>query len=267
MGRPLGDHGLMISMLDDPGRESGRAVRGPVPGTCAVRFGSAELSADADRPGGWLLTVDGISQSYVDLDDPTYLEFEYVRYLAYVVDSLEPSGAPLDVVHVGGGAGTFPRYVSAVRPGSRNLVIEADAALAEFVDEHLGLRAVPGVELRIGDGVTEISALPTASADVVVADAFEGLQMGQGITGGEFTDQVARVLRPDGVYLLNLIAPLDSLDVAYAVFPHRVLLDGDMFAGYDGNQVLAASRVPLPLEALRRRAEGAWFPTRVSGEF
>lgn len=170
------------------------------------------------------------------------------------------------MVHVGGGAATFPRYLSAVRPGSRHLVIEADAALVEFLDERLGLRAVPGIELRIGDGLTEVAMLPAASAHVVVADAFEGLRMVQGITGTEFTDQVARVLRPDGVYLLNLVDAQNSLDAVYATFPHRVLLDGDMFAGYDGNQVLAASRVPLPVEALRRRAEQAWLPTRVSAE-
>ena len=51
----------------------------PVPGEYPVRFGTAELLADADRPGGWLVSVEGVAQSYVDLEDPLHLEFDYVR--------------------------------------------------------------------------------------------------------------------------------------------------------------------------------------------
>ncbi|MFE3190786.1 spermidine synthase [Nocardia sp. NPDC059240] len=236
----------------------------PVAGVRRVRFGNAELSADPERPGGWLLRVDGIAQSYVDLDDPSYLELEYLRYMGYVVDAVEPFDRPLDVVHIGGGGGTFPRYLSAVRPGSRHLIIEADAALAEFVDERLGLRAVPGVDLRIGDGLTELATLPDASADLLVADAFEGLRMAAGITGPVFTAQAARVLRPDGIYLVNLVGTRHHLDEIRASFPYRVLLDGDVFAGYIGNQVLAASRIPLPLDALHRRTDQEMPPVRVA---
>ncbi|WP_084524074.1 spermidine synthase [Nocardia inohanensis] len=244
--------------------DSARPPFQPVAGMREVRFGIAELSADEERPGGWSLRVNGIAQSYVDLDDPTFLELEYLRYLGYVVDSMEPATAPLDVVHIGGGGGTFPRYLSAVRPGSRHLVIEADERLAEFVDERLGLRSVPGVELRIGDGLIEIVTLPAACADLVVADAFEGLQMAAGITGADFTAEVARVLRTEGIYLLNLVGTRHHLDEIHAVFPHTALLDGDVFAGYRGNQVLAASRSPLPLEALDRQAAQAVPPFRVA---
>ncbi|MFI1912341.1 spermidine synthase [Nocardia sp. NPDC020380] len=246
--------------------EDMRPAPEPFPGTRTVRFGIAELSADEERPGGWLLTVNGIAQSYIDLDDPTYLELEYLRYMAYVVDALEPADAALDVLHVGGGGAAFPRYLAAVRPGSRHLIIEADAPLADFVDERLGLRGLPGVDLRIGDGLTEIATLPADSADIVVADAFEGLRIAQGITGADFTAQVARVLRPEGVYLLNLVGTRHHLEDIRAMFPHRVLVDGDVFAGYIGNQVLAVSRAPLPLDALYQRAEQTWPPARVAPE-
>ena len=72
--------------------------------------GVPEMLADADRPGGWLLLTDRIRQSYVDLGAPTYLEFEYMRGLANVLDALP--GKPLTLVHVGGGGLTLPRYVA-----------------------------------------------------------------------------------------------------------------------------------------------------------
>ena len=38
-----------------------------------------ELIADDEHPGGTMLVMDDVRQSYVDIDDPTYLDFEYVR--------------------------------------------------------------------------------------------------------------------------------------------------------------------------------------------
>src|SRR5438094_1038191 len=107
----------------------------PVPGEYPVRFGTAELLADADWPGGWLLSVGGVAQSYVDLEDPTHLEFDYVRRIGDVIDCLEPG--PLVALHLGGAGCTLPRYVAATRPGSRQLVFDADGELIELVREHL----------------------------------------------------------------------------------------------------------------------------------
>ena len=60
-----------------------------------VRLGSAELVPDLDRTGGWLLFIDGVPQSGIDLDDPGYLEFEYVRRIGHAADLAFPAGAPL----------------------------------------------------------------------------------------------------------------------------------------------------------------------------
>lgn len=63
------------------------SVSEPVPVGRAVDFGAARLLPDVDRPRAWLLTVDGAPQSYVDLDDPEYLEFEYARRIAYAAEA------------------------------------------------------------------------------------------------------------------------------------------------------------------------------------
>ena len=79
----------------------------------------ARVVVDAARPSGRTLVLDGVEASYVDLVDPTHLEFPYVRRLADVVDVAAPAGRALDVLHLGGGGCTLPRYVAATRPGSR----------------------------------------------------------------------------------------------------------------------------------------------------
>jgi len=58
----------------------------------AVDSGMAELLLDAGRPGAWMLLVDDVPQSHVDLSDPEYLDFDYMRRLGHVADLAGPAG-------------------------------------------------------------------------------------------------------------------------------------------------------------------------------
>ncbi len=104
-----------------------------------VDSGLAELVADPDRPRAWTLLVDGAPQSHVDLNEPGYLEFEYMRRIGHLIDLAAPPGEPLRVLHLGAGALTLARYVAVTRPGSGQLAVESDAALADLVRRRLPL--------------------------------------------------------------------------------------------------------------------------------
>ena len=232
--------------------------------------GAVELLADADRPGGWLVLVDRIRQSYVDLDDPTYLDFEYVQGFADVIDALEPAG-PLAVTHIGGAGCTLVRWVATTRPGSPQIVLEPDEALTALVRNRLPFPRGARVRVRPVDGRAGVAALRDASADVVVLDAFQGGRVPAELTSVEFLADVARVLRPQGVLLANLAdgPPLRYTRrvtaTAAAVLPQAALRsDPAVFRGRRyGNLVLAASRGALPLAGLVRAAASAMFPQRV----
>jgi spermidine synthase len=118
-----------------------------------------------------MLLVDGVPQSHVDLDDPSYLDFEYVRRLGHVIDTAAPAAQPLRVLHLGAGALTLARYVTATRPSSTQLAVEVDAALVDLVRRRLPLR---GVRVRIGDARAVLERLRAGSFDVVIADVFAG---------------------------------------------------------------------------------------------
>jgi len=227
----------------------------PTGGTWEVGFGTAELVRDLDRAHGWMLLVEGTPQSYLDLTDPTYLEFEYVRLLADVVDQL-PAG-PVTAVHLGGGGCTLPRYVAATRPGSTQVVVEADEALAQVVRAQLG---TAGFRLRVGDGRAALAHLRPGTSDVVVADVFVGSVVPAHLATLEHVREVSAVLRPGGVYAVNL-ADSGALPFARqqaaalaAVFAHVVVLgDPGVLRGRRfGNLVLAGSDTPFDLEELRR---------------
>ncbi|MEV5334266.1 spermidine synthase [Streptomyces werraensis] len=242
-----------------------------LPVSRAVDRGTAKLMPDIDRARAWLLTVDGAPQSYVDLDEPTHLEFEYARRLGHVLDVAGEPGAPLDVVHLGGGAMTLPRYLAVTRPGSRQDVVEADAGLAALVAEHLPLPAGAGVAVHTADARTWLEAAPDDSADVVVADVFGGSQVPAHLTTVGYVDEVARVLRDGGVYLANLAdaAPFAFVRSQVATAGRRfaepvlvaepAVLRGRRF----GNVVLAASDRALDIPALARAVAGDPFPARV----
>jgi hypothetical protein len=237
----------------------------------AVDLGTARLLPDLDRPRGWLLTMDGTPQSYVDLDDPLHLEFEYTQRLAHVVDLCAEPGVPVDALHLGGGALTLPRYLAATRPGSRQRVAELDAALIELVRERLPWDAGLGLEVEAADAREALEHAPAAGADLVLADVFGGHTIPAALTSVEFVRAVRRALRPGGFYAANLAdgAPLDfvrgQLATAGAVFPELALVaEASVLRGRRyGNLVLLASAAPLPVEALTRRTAGDPFPARV----
>ncbi len=237
-----------------------------------MSLGRIELLADEDRPGGWLLLIDRIRQSYVDLDDPTYLDFEYMQAFADVLDALAPAPpAPLAVAHIGGGAGTFVRWVAATRPGSTQIVLEPDTEVTDFVRARLPFPRGTRARIRPVDGRAGVADLADSSADVVILDAFHGGRVPAELTTAEFVADVVRVLRPDGVLLANiadgppvqysrrLVATLAGAFRTALLIAEPPILRGRRH----GNIVLAAGHA-LPVAAIRRASARAPFPRTVT---
>jgi spermidine synthase len=221
----------------------------------------ARIVPDPARDGGRTLWLDTLRHSYVDLDDPTYLEFSYAQALSDALATVAPPGEPLDVLHIGGGGFTLPRYLEATRPGSRSLVLELDPTLVEIAERRLGLVRGPDLRVDVGDARLGILEQPGDAYDVAIGDAFGGLSVPWHLTTVEFLAQVDRTLRPDGVYLLNLI---DYPPLAFAraeaatlrnVWEHVALIvPPERVRGVQGgNFVFVASHRPPDLGLMRAR--------------
>lgn len=233
--------------------------------------GMAELRPDPDRPRAFTLLLDGAPQSHVDLDDPTHLEFEYVRRIAAAIDLVAPPREPLRVLHLGGGALTLPRYVAATRPGSTQRVVEIDGALVELVRRELPWRADPRLRVRVGDARDVVESAREGSYDLVVSDVFAGARTPARLTSVEFVRAVARALAPGGFLVVNLAdgPPLRharALTATLRAELPRVCLVTDAAVLRNrryGNLVLVAGRTEPPVAELARRAAGDWFPGRL----
>ncbi|MEU6273632.1 fused MFS/spermidine synthase [Streptomyces populi] len=257
----------------DDGRDTGRGGRrGQAEAVVeAVDGGLAELLPDRDRPHAWTLLIDGAPQSHVDLDDPSYLSFEYQRRLGHVIDLVAPPGKPVQVVHLGGGALSLARYTAATRPRSTQQVVERDAALVQLVRRELPLDPNARIRVRSADAREGLAKVPDGWADLVIADVFSGARTPAHLTSAEFVTEARRALKDSGIYAANLAdgPPLAHLRGQIAtvasVFPELALVaDPTVLRGKRfGNAVLVASGRPLPVAELTRRAASDPHPARV----
>jgi len=224
-------------------------------------------SFEHDQSGGVTVLLDGHPQSYVNLDDPGLLSFEYMQHLAIAIDAL-PHGR-LVVTHVGGAGLTLPRYVEHTRPGSPQIVLEPDGALTGAVRTQIPLPRRHRIKVRGVAGAEGLAALRDDSADVVVIDAFSNGQVPASLTGMSCAQHVARVLRPSGILAMNLAdepglahAYRVAATVAQALPQVGMMALHEVFKGKRfGNVVLVASDGTLPEQVLQRRAASAPFPT------
>jgi hypothetical protein len=228
------------------------------------RVGSGLATIEAEPDGTFVLRVDGSLQSRVDLADPTRLLFEYVRRIGDVLDAIAPRRQPVSVLHIGGAALTLPRYIAATRPRSRQIVLEPDEDLTDFVRNALPVPKRAGIKVRGASGRAGITDVYDASVDAVVVDAFEHETVPANLLTAEFVAHCARVLRPAGVAVLNLIDGTAGLPFARRVAATlRIGLGGGVVLAEPpvlrgrrfGNVVMVASRQPVPdLSAVGRNA-------------
>lgn len=222
---------------------------------------------------GWTLRVDGTDQSFVDLDDPGHLGFDYLERIATVVDLLGEPGQRLRFVHVGGAAMSLPRYVASTRPTSPQIVLEPDEELTALVRAELPLPRRSGIKVRPVDGRTGLAQLRDDHADVVVLDAFDGDRVPGDLATAECFAEVARVLAPDGILIANLgdRAPFawtaGALAGLRAVLP-RIMVGGEsatLKGRRHGNLLVLAARDGLPVARVRRAVAGSPFPYTIWG--
>jgi spermidine synthase len=151
------------------------------------------------------LVLDNVYNSHVNLADPKALDYQYTQWIARTIDTTAAAGRPRNGVFVGGGAGTLPRWLLATRPGSHAEVLEVDKDLVTLDQRRLGLKLSPALQAKVGDARMTLRNLPSGSADVVVGDAFSGLTVPWHLLTREWIQDIRRVLKPGGLYVLNVI--------------------------------------------------------------
>lgn len=252
---------------------------GLVEGVYQIDTGVAELIEDDYTPDGWVLEINGMESSHIVVGRPRELDFEYMRWLAAVIEPYVEThldAEKLRITHLGGGACSMARYLADVYPKSRNTVVELDGKLADYVREWFELPKAPLVKIRVGEARAVTESFAPQSRDIIIRDVFAGYITPEPLTTLEFTQIAASSLAENGLYIINCG---DNRDLQGAraeaaaiaqVFPHTcAVADPAMLKGRRrGNVIIAGSFSPLPLDgevltaAIAKRLLGGGVPAQ-----
>lgn len=241
-------------------------------GRIPTSHATVELTTDNADPYGVMLWIDGAESSYLDLAEPSRLEFEYMQQMMLVLRHARTE-AQLRAVHLGGAGCAMPRAIAHEWPQARQIAVEWDEVLAQRVREWFDLPRSPQLRIRVADARTAVEGFPAGSKDLVLRDVFTGRQVPEHVRTVEFTQEVARALAPQGLYLLNTAdrpplsnARREAATVA-GVFDHVLViaepavLKGRRF----GNVVIAAAHGRLPVTELLPALRALPVPANVLG--
>ncbi|ADL10345.1 fused MFS/spermidine synthase [Corynebacterium pseudotuberculosis] len=232
------------------------ANNGPVAGIYTTSTGTVELRPDSFMPHAWEVYVNGVPSSHI-CEDPSRLEYEYMRWIAAAVEwfvTTHASPTALRVTHLGGGACTMARYVAHLYPKSRNTVVELDGELARLARVWFDLPRAPLLKIRVGEAREVSNSFTDASRDVIIRDVFAGDSTPIPLTTVEFFRQCHRSLAPGGLYVANcgdhsdLRGARAELKGMAEVFTHVACIsDPAMLKGRRyGNLILIGTDSPLP---------------------
>lgn len=236
---------MLTDPFEDPLEEFLDDSPFPVPGTYQGDHSLIELVPDFFVERGWILHVNGVPSSHIVEDDPRSLVFEYMKWVVAAVE--EVGVGKRNLVHLGGGALTLPRYFAE----SDNTVVELDGKLVELVRDWFGL---PRADIRITDARSFVREMPDASADVIIRDAFDGFTAPESLRTIDFYRECRRGLVEGGLYVANcgdepdLTVTRQEINGLTRVFAHiAAISEAEMIAGRkSGNVVVLASDSPLP---------------------
>lgn len=234
----------------------------------SVSGASARIVPDGFSDAGYVLEIGGAEQSHVDLNDPSYIFYEYLRRIGNVIDTLAPAGDKITAAHLGAGAFTLVRYIQATRPGSAQVAVDIERELPSLVMEYLPLPAGTHCRVVIDDARAATADLPqqvgAEKIDAIILDIFSGWSAPEHLAEQSYYRELKDILAPGGALIVNVG---DDAGLSFFTAQAQSLLDvyehvwclapTNMMSGHHaGNLVLVATNRALTDE-LRARLLGA----------
>ena len=161
-----------------------------------------------DRGSDRLVTLylDQLTHSCSDPDDPTALQFRYIRSYKEIVEWKADKKKAMRVLFIGGGGYTFPRFIEAEYPNAAIDVVEIDPEVIRASREYMGLSPTTRIRTFNEDARWFVMNLKGEGIyDFIFEDAFNDMSLPYHLTTREFALELRRLLRPDGLLLANVI--------------------------------------------------------------
>ncbi len=150
------------------------------------------------------MVLDNLIHSYVNLKDPTHIEYEYERIYADVLKWKFNQDTPFKSLTIGGGGYTFPRYMEVTYPNAHIDVVEIDPYVTKVVYDHLGLPKDTRIVTYNTDGRWFVMNCKE-KYDLVFTDAYNDISIPYHLTTKEFLQQIKDSMNPDAILMSNII--------------------------------------------------------------
>jgi len=150
------------------------------------------------------LVLDNLIHSYVCLENPLHIEYEYERIYSDVLKWKLTKESRFKTLTIGGGGYTFPRYMELYYPHAQIDVVEIDPEVTRIVYSHLGLPKTTRITTYNTDGRWFVMNCKE-KYDVIFTDAYNDLSIPYHLTTKEFVQQLKSILNPDGIIMSNII--------------------------------------------------------------
>ena len=153
------------------------------------------------------LLLDHLVHSFVVPEDPTYLGYSYLKIFAEIIKYHIGDNAAPNILYLGGGGYCLPRYMDYKYPGGTNEVVEIDPMVTEIAHQELGLPRDTKIITYNQDARMFFSDHNDTQGkyDFVVGDVYNDMSVPYHLTTLEFDKIVKASLKPDGIYLVNII--------------------------------------------------------------
>jgi spermidine synthase len=213
------------------------------------------------------LTLDHLMHSIVRLDDPTWLYYKHEYVQAELLLLSRSRNIETNLLVIGGGGYTFPRYVEHLMPDVHIDVVEIDPGVTKIAHDKLGLARDAKLRTFNLDGRQFVSERAAKGKyQLVMQDAVNDLSVPGHLMTKEYNDAVKTILAPNGAYLLTLIDDLQrgklwraAFHTMRETFKHVVMIGSHPLIANDGTvhrgrsvYIIYGSDTPLDMNGLRQ---------------
>lgn len=176
-----------------------------------------------------------LKQGGMDVRNPDRLVFEYYRMSLIALAFLDVE--PKDILVVGLGAGSVPKYLNRYFPAASIDVVEIDPDVVAIAKKYFLFKENDRMKVQVNDGRMFIKRTKK-KYDLVFLDAYRNGGIPFHLTTKEFLLETKKILKPGGVVTSNILSPSsnafhDAMIVTYRnAFEHLHLFVGDESGNY-----------------------------------
>ena len=150
------------------------------------------------------LVLDHLIHSYVSLDNPLHIEYEYERIYADVLKWKFKKDTSFRSLTIGGGGYTFPRYMEVSYPDARIDVVEIDPLVTKVAYDQLKMPRNTRIATYNTDGRWYVMNCKD-KYDLIFTDAYNDLSIPYHLTTKEFAQQIKGIMKPNAILMSNII--------------------------------------------------------------